>query len=225
MQNIQERALADAWFYASLAEDLNLSSVFAKTEFKETINEPTGYWLHVYPDNSKIASLAVSEFDNLACLFAIRGRYVGLRVFSEGNQLFEFYFAGNPRFESLLDPISVAKQNTIWAYSTDVLAFNILNKAKTPELNKQIIRSLKESGRTEANKILALSCIGVVPLMHKLTLEITVPTYSDAELLTQNYLSDFMTTVRGFGEIDLIYFFVGLSEDDRVCCGRYRTKK
>jgi hypothetical protein len=107
----------------------------------------------------------------------------------------------------------------------DVLAFNVLNLAKTPDLTRRIIRSLKASVPPEANKILALSCVDVVPLMHKLTLEITVPTYSDAEIITQNYLSDFMAVARKFREIDLIYFFVGLSEDDRVCCGRYRTKK
>lgn len=228
MQNIQEKALSDAWFYAELVEDFknfSLLRVFSKSELKETVNEPTGIWLHIYPDNRNIANLAVSEFDALACLFSTRGRYVGLRVFNEGDKIFEFYFAGNPRFITLLDSVSVVKQNTIWAYSTDILAFNVLNLVGTPEKTKQIIRKLKETVPSEANKILALSCISVEQLIHKITLEISVPTSADAEILTEKYLSDIMSVVRQFEVIDLIYFFVGLSEDDRVCCGRFRTKK
>jgi hypothetical protein len=88
MQDIQEKALSDAWFYASLVEDFKsyaLSRIFAKSDFRETINDPT--WLHIYPENSKIANLAVSEFDTLACLFATRCKYVGLRVFSGQSQV------------------------------------------------------------------------------------------------------------------------------------------
>lgn len=223
-----ERALRDAQFYIALLEDFSsyaMNIVFSKSEFRETIGEPTGTWVHIYPGNQKIANLAVNDFDLLASIFGIKRNYVGLRIFSEENKLFEFYFADNPRFRSILDPVSVVKQSTIWAYPHSALAFNVLNFTRTPELNKQIIRSLKESAPPEANKVLAFSCISVVPLMHKITLEITVPSYSDAVMLRGNYISDFLRVARKFKEIDLVYFFIGLDEEDRLCCGRYELKK
>ncbi|HEY9633075.1 MAG TPA: hypothetical protein V6D14_06705 [Coleofasciculaceae cyanobacterium] len=228
MDNLRERALRDAQFYAALLKDFNSSAlvrVFENAKIKETVGESTGIWVHIYSPTKKLANSAIEIFDLLSTLFSINSKYVGLRVFTKGNKDFEFYFAGNPRFVMLLNYSQAIKQSIIWTYKPEFLAKNAVNFSGTPPLTRQIIKELRQQLPDEANKILTLSCVVVAELGFKLTVEITVPSYQAALHLTTNYLSDVLGVVRKFKEIDLVYFFVGLDERDRVCCGRYSTAK
>lgn len=221
--NAPEIALTNAQFFIAIIKEFRinaLTNLLTQSELRVSY-ESTGYWVHIYTEDKQAAILARENFDVLACSFCFTRDYVGFRIIHQGARVFEFYFASNPRFVSILDPVSFTKQRGIWLYKREVIASTTVNVVSTEVLTRQVIRALKESLPLEANRVLSLSCINVVPLIHKITLEISVPTYDDAMALIDNYLRDLVLSINKLELIDIIYFFVGLIEEDRVCCGRF----